>query len=124
MVSLARTFAILVVFFVWLAKPALAQFSFPEYDNIYVNDDANIIDFEVENRLKAYLIEAEANGTQITVVTIDQLSSFNAGPLLCLITGESVMRVKTMVSWCWWLALIEKCGSKLVLVILPYGMAR
>jgi len=80
MVSLARTFAILVVFFVWLAKPALAQFSFPEYDNIYVNDDANIIDFEVENRLKAYLIEAEANGTQITVVTIDQLSSFNAGP--------------------------------------------
>jgi len=82
MVSLARTFAILVVFFVWLAKPALAQFSFPDYDNIYINDDANIIDFEVENRLKAYLIEAEANGTQITVVTIDQLSSFNAGPAI------------------------------------------
>ncbi len=61
---------------------ANAKFRFPAYDTIYVNDHANLLDGPTEQRLTDYLKEAEARGTQITVLTINQLSTYNAGPTI------------------------------------------
>lgn len=80
MTYFVRGLTICLLYCVGLINSALAQFTFPEYDNIYVNDFAHLLDAETEQRLKAYTREAEANGTQVTVLTIDRLSRYGAGP--------------------------------------------
>lgn len=62
---------------------ALAKgFTYPEYDNIFVNDLANLLDTESEARIKGYLQEVGTNGTQISLLTIQSLNSYNAGPAI------------------------------------------
>ncbi len=55
-------------------------FIYPEYDNIFVNDLANLLSTETEERIKEYLQEVEASGTQISLLTVSSLSAYNAGP--------------------------------------------
>ena len=60
---------------------ASANYKFPQYDNIYVNDYAVLLDEEARDRIMAYLQEAGAvHGVQITLLTIASLSHYDSAP--------------------------------------------
>lgn len=62
--------------------------NFPEYENIYVNDFANVLDVELERSLKQYLQQAATNdGPQITLLTIRSLSTYGGNELESFATG-------------------------------------
>lgn len=72
-VIVAGLFSLIIVF-------QAAAFTFPNYDNIYVNDYAGLLSGEVERDLTSRLKQAEQQGTQITLLTINNLSDYGAGP--------------------------------------------
>lgn len=73
---------VLVIFFllIFQATTSANSFTFPDYDNIYVNDYADLLSDEVERDLTTRLKQAEQQGTQITLITINNLSDYGAGP--------------------------------------------
>ena len=79
----------LFVFYIWLT-PSLAKQSirYPEYENMYVNDYANILDAELEGLLKQRLQHAGINnGPQITLLTIQSLGAYGHTGLEAFATG-------------------------------------
>ncbi len=78
------TFLSAVLFFGFIQPDqARADFAYPDYDNIYVNDYAGVLDSETEDMLLQYLQQSEAtSGAQITLLTIQRLSDYGAGPTI------------------------------------------
>lgn len=74
----ARTMCrfIRLVFLISLVHPVFAQ-TYPEYEELYVNDFAHIIQPEYEARIREMLRELrEDHGIEFTVVTISEMSEY------------------------------------------------
>ena len=57
------------------------DFSFPQAKSLYLNDYADLLDEKSERQIKNQLRTVKANqNIEITVITINDLSNFNAGP--------------------------------------------
>ena len=57
--------------------------SYPAFNNIYVNDNAGILDAELEHSLSKYLQDAgNDHGPQITLLTIQSISDYGVKPVI------------------------------------------
>ena len=70
----------LFLFFYLALLPFACLGGYPEARNEYVNDYADVIDYEVVSELREQLKDVEYySGVEITVLTIDSYSSYNTG---------------------------------------------
>lgn len=70
------------IFLYGFIQPDVARsiISYPDYENIYINDYAGILDNEINDELYQYLQQAgDNNGPQITLVIIQSLGNYGAG---------------------------------------------
>jgi len=80
-ISISRIVQTLILSTLMFVSDSLAALIFPEPNNIYVNDYANLLDEQSVETLKDQLAQVKSeHGIEITLVIINQLSDYGSSP--------------------------------------------
>lgn len=117
--QLARLISRMICLFALMMPVSLAAASFPAHGNLYVNDDAGVLDAETKARLVARLQKLRTdNGVEMTILTLngwqglaDPAKVSRISPQHFSTTGGLARPTAMTVSFCWSRPTVTTCAS-------------